>query len=159
MATAEKFKLTYATMYDPPAELHTRFEEEVAKIKANLGQEYGMIVDGKDLLVDEKFENYSPIDTDMLLGIFQRASAEEASRVMEAARRGAKIWGSTPWQERVALVHKAADHDHAETGTLTIIEHKSEGDPDPYSFFGSGDNGEQCDDVGYLEVCGGLCRE
>ena len=31
MATAEKFRLTYSTMYDPPAELHTRFEEEVAK--------------------------------------------------------------------------------------------------------------------------------
>jgi len=109
MATAEKFRLTYATMYDPPAELHTRFEEEVAKIKANLGNEYGMIVDGKDMMVDDKFENRSPIDTDMLLGVFQRASAEEASKVMEVARRGAKIWGSTPWQERVALVHKTAD--------------------------------------------------
>jgi len=41
-----KFKLTYATMFNPPPELHTRFEEEVAKIRANLGQDYAMIING-----------------------------------------------------------------------------------------------------------------
>ncbi len=63
MADAE-FRLTYATMYDPPSELHTHFEEEVTKIKANLGQDYAMIIDGKDVTSDEKFENRSPINTD-----------------------------------------------------------------------------------------------
>ena len=39
----ETFKLTYATMFNPPEELHTRFEEALAKIKANLGQEVYML--------------------------------------------------------------------------------------------------------------------
>ena len=34
------FKLTYATMFDPPEELHTLFEQVLADVKANFGQEY-----------------------------------------------------------------------------------------------------------------------
>jgi 1-pyrroline-5-carboxylate dehydrogenase len=45
---AVSFKLTYATMFNPPEELHTRFDEALAKTKANLGKEYGMIINGKD---------------------------------------------------------------------------------------------------------------
>ncbi len=109
MAETSAFKLTYATMYDPPPELHTRFEEEVAKIRGNLGQEYSMLIDGKDVLAKDKFENRSPINTGNLLGIFQRANAEEASAAMESSQRAAKDWNRRPWQERVELVHKAAD--------------------------------------------------
>ena len=109
MAETGAFKLTYATMYDPPPELHTRFEEEVAKIRGNLGQEYAMLIDGQDVLTKDKFENRSPINTENLLGIFQRANAEEASAAMESSQRAAKDWNRRPWQERVELVHKAAD--------------------------------------------------
>ena len=73
MAETSAFKLTYATMYDPPPELHTRFEEEVAKIRGNLGQEYSMLIDGKDVLAKDKFENRSPINTGNLLGKIGRA--------------------------------------------------------------------------------------
>ncbi len=104
-----KFKLTYATMYDPPPELHTRFEEEVAKIKANLGQDYAMIIDGKDVFTDEKSEDRSPIDSEMLLGTFQSASKEQVAEAMQAARRAFGVWGKMPWQERLALIRKAAD--------------------------------------------------
>ena len=36
---SESFKLTYATMFNPPEELHTRFEEALATVKAGLGKE------------------------------------------------------------------------------------------------------------------------
>ena len=51
------FKLTYATMFNPPEELHKGFDKAVATLKANLGKEYGMIIDGKDVFADEKFED------------------------------------------------------------------------------------------------------
>ena len=51
------FKLTYATMFNPPEELHTRFDEALTKIKANLGKEHGMLINNKDVFVDEKFED------------------------------------------------------------------------------------------------------
>ena len=56
----ETFKLTYATMFNPPEELHMRFEEALVKLKAGLGKEYGMIIDGKDRFSQEKFEDRSP---------------------------------------------------------------------------------------------------
>ena len=109
MAKPAKFKLTYATMYDPPAELHTRYEEAVDKVKKQLGQEHAMWIDGKELLAKEKQEDRSPIDTNMLLGIFQRGGVEDSQKALAAARRAAKDWGRRPWQERVKLVRKAAD--------------------------------------------------
>jgi 1-pyrroline-5-carboxylate dehydrogenase len=109
MANSNAFKLTYATMYDPPEELHSNFEAEVAKLQSNLGQEYAMWVDGKDLLSEEKKENISPINTDWVLGIFQRGSAQDAQHALAAAKRMAPIWGRTPWEERISLVRKAAD--------------------------------------------------
>jgi len=43
------FKLTYATMFNPPEELHTDFDKAVEKLKQNMGQEYGMLINGKDV--------------------------------------------------------------------------------------------------------------
>jgi len=120
-----KFRLTYATMFNPPEELHTNYEEEVSKIRANVGQEFGMIIDGKDVFSDEKFENRSPIDTNMVLGIFQKGDASHADSAIAAARRAAKTWNRTPWQERIALVRKAAeliDDRIYEFGAVTSLE-------------------------------------
>ncbi len=109
MSPESKFKLTYATMFDPPPELHTRFEEEVANLKANLGQEYGMFIDGQERFTEEKFEDRSPINTEMVLGLFQKGAAQDAQDALAAARKAFPAWGRTPWQERIALIRKAAD--------------------------------------------------
>jgi hypothetical protein len=58
------FKLTYATMYNPPEELHANFDSSLAKLKTNLGKEHAMIINGKDVFAEEKFEDRTPIDTD-----------------------------------------------------------------------------------------------
>ena len=43
------FKLTYATMFNPPEELHKGFDAAVAKLKQNMGKEYGLIINNKDV--------------------------------------------------------------------------------------------------------------
>jgi len=43
---ADKFKLTYATMFNPPPELHTRFDEVLAYVNWNLGRVYGTLIIG-----------------------------------------------------------------------------------------------------------------
>ncbi len=106
---AESFKLTYATMFNPPEELHTRFEDALAKVKANLGKEYAMLIDGKDRFAAEKFEDHSPINTDMVLGVFQKGTEQDAHDALAAARRAFPVWSKMKWQERVALLRKAAD--------------------------------------------------
>jgi 1-pyrroline-5-carboxylate dehydrogenase len=106
---AESFKLTYATMFNPPEELHTRFEQALVKVKAGLGKEYAMIIDGKDRFADEKFEDHSPVDTDLVLGVFQKGNEKDAHDALAAARRAFPVWSNMKWQDRVALLRKAAD--------------------------------------------------
>jgi 1-pyrroline-5-carboxylate dehydrogenase len=102
------FKLTYATMFNPPEEMHKGFDKAVVALKQNLGKEYGMIIDGKEVFADEKFEVRSPINTEWVLGVMQKGNATHAQMAIAAARRAAPAWGRTPWQKRVALVRKAS---------------------------------------------------
>ncbi len=102
------FKLTYATMFNPPEELHKRFDKAVAKLRQNLGQEYAMFIDGQDVYADEKWQDRSPVDTDLVLAVMQKGNASHAERAVEAARRAFPAWSRTPWKKRVQLVRKAA---------------------------------------------------
>jgi len=108
-AMADTFKLTYATMFNPPEELHTRFNAALAETKAKLGTEYGLIIDGKNVFTEEKFEKRSPVNTDWVLGVFQKGGEAEAQAALDAARAAAPGWSHTPWQERIGLLRKAAD--------------------------------------------------
>jgi len=103
------FKLTYATMFNPPEELHTRFDAALAKVKAGLGKEYAMIIDNKDVFADEKFEDRSPVNTDWVLAVMQKGDVQHARQALAAARKAFRDWSHTPWQERVKLLRKAAD--------------------------------------------------
>ena len=104
-----KFKLTYATMFNPPEEMHTQFEAALADVKANLGQDIGMIIDGKDRFAQEKFPDTNPADTTVTLGVFQKGSAQDAEAAILAARRAFPGWSHTPWKERVRLLRRAAE--------------------------------------------------
>ncbi len=102
------FKLTYATMFNPPEALHTGFESAVARLKQNLGQEYAMLIDGRDVFAEEQWEDRSPVNTDWVLARMQKGNAAHAQQAIAAARKAFPMWSHTPWQERVKLVRKAA---------------------------------------------------
>ena len=44
------FRLTYSTMFDPPPELHERFETAVENVRSTFGQSYGHYIDGADVI-------------------------------------------------------------------------------------------------------------
>src|SRR5512141_2797976 len=102
------FKITYATMYNHLEEMHKCFDKAVAKLKASLGKEYGMIIDGQDVFADNKYEDRSPVNTDWVLAVIQKGDAAHANMAIEAARKAFPAWSRTPWQKRVQLVRKAA---------------------------------------------------
>src|SRR5919106_1969775 len=102
------FSLTYSTMFNPPEELHKGFDKAVTKLKANLGKEYGMFIDGKDVFAGDKFEDHSPVNTDWVLARMQKGNASHAHMAVEAARNAFPAWSRTPWKKRVQLVRKAA---------------------------------------------------
>lgn len=109
MAAKSAFRLTYATMFNPPEELHTRFEDTLAELKANLGQEYGMLIAADDRFSTEKLTSRSPANTDVVLGVFQQGTSKHAQDALSAARRALPGWSKLKWQERVALLRKAAE--------------------------------------------------
>ena len=102
------FKLTYATMFNPPEELHKGFDAAVAKLKQNMGKEYGLIINNKDVFADEKFDDFSPVNAEWKLATMQKGNATHAQAAMAAARKAFPGWSHTPWQERVKLLRKAA---------------------------------------------------
>jgi len=104
-----KFELTYGTMFDPPEELHARFEGALDQVLSELGQEHAMVIDGQERFAEEKFTSITPINKNQVLGIFQSGSASDAADAVAAARRAFPEWSRTPWQERVEIIRRAAD--------------------------------------------------
>ncbi len=109
MAKESSFKLTYATMFNPPEELHTRFSEAMEALKTNLGREYPMVIGGEERLTQEKFKEFSPINTELHLATFQKGGVKDAEDAIAAARAAFPKWSRMNWDERVYLLRKAAD--------------------------------------------------
>ena len=102
------YRLTYATMFDPPPSLHERFDEALARVRRTLGADHPMSIGGQPRRNERWFELRSPIDRDCLLGRFPLGSALDAADAVAAARAAAPGWAATPWAERIALLRRAA---------------------------------------------------
>jgi 1-pyrroline-5-carboxylate dehydrogenase len=103
-----KFRLTYATMFDPPEALHASFERALAALKSELGREYPMLIAGQERHALEKFKKMSPINKEWHLGTFQRGTTLDAKDAIAAARAAFPAWSALPWKKRVAHLRKAA---------------------------------------------------
>src|SRR5215469_1826606 len=104
------FKLTYASMFNPPEEVHERFEATLARMKAeDLGQTHAMLINNQDVVASHTYENRSPINREWLLAHLQAGTAEHADAAVAAARAAFPAWSGTDWRERVRLVRHAAD--------------------------------------------------
>jgi 1-pyrroline-5-carboxylate dehydrogenase len=102
------FKLTYATMFNPPESLHTKYDKALAGVKAGMGRDYGMLINNQDVFADEKFEDRSPIDTNWVLGTFQKGTTAQTHAALAAAAAAAPKWAARKWQDRVRLLRRVA---------------------------------------------------
>ncbi|MEA3336355.1 MAG: aldehyde dehydrogenase family protein [Chloroflexota bacterium] len=105
----QKFKITYGTLAAPNPELHQLFDQALDNLKGNLGKAYPLFINGQECWAEETFEDRSPVNTDVVLGVFQKGTVKDAQDALAAARAASPAWKATPWQERVALMRKAAD--------------------------------------------------
>ena len=103
------FRLTYATMFDPPEAMHASFEAALARVSAALGARHGLYLDGRDIDTGQHARRTSPIDHDVVLGEFALADAGHVDAAMRAAHAAFPAWRATPAGERAALLRKAAD--------------------------------------------------
>ena len=104
------YKLTYASMFNPPEEVHSQFERALAEVKSHrLGQTHAMLINNKDVYAEATYENRSPINSNWLLGHLQAGTARHANEAIAAARAAFPAWSRTNWRERIRLVRSAAD--------------------------------------------------
>ena len=102
------FRLTYSTMFDPPEELHRRFEAALAEVKGRMGATHPMWIGGRARSAGEAFESRSPIDRDWLLARLPSGTAQDVSDAVAAARAAWRPWAGTPWDERVRILRGVA---------------------------------------------------
>lgn len=103
------FRLTYATMHNPPEAMHARFEEALARIESALGGRYGLFINGHDQDAREVAERVAPFDTTLRLGECALATEADVDAAMRAAHQAYPGWRSTPLAERVRLMRRVSD--------------------------------------------------
>jgi acyl-CoA reductase-like NAD-dependent aldehyde dehydrogenase len=100
------FKLTYATMFSPPEELHQRFEAAMTRVRAHLGASHGLHVAGADRTTAESTVKQNPADHDELIGRFAAATPADADAAVRAAHGAWPAWKRTPAHERARLLRR-----------------------------------------------------
>lgn len=154
------FRLTYSTMFNPPEEMHSRYDKALATVKANLGQDYGMFINGQDRFVAEKFEDTSPINTNWVLGTFQKGGQQDAQDALAAAYAAAPKWAAMKWQDRVKLLRKAAANIEKRVYEIGVVLSLEVG---KNRMEGLGDAQETADLIYYscdsMEMNGGFIKE
>src|SRR2546429_4410143 len=102
------FKLTYATMFNPPAEMHTRFDAALAEVNKSLGSIHALYINGENRVTAKSDTRRTPIDQRRILGHFSLATVDDVNDAMTAAQAAFPGWRATPMEERVRLLKRIA---------------------------------------------------
>jgi acyl-CoA reductase-like NAD-dependent aldehyde dehydrogenase len=102
------FRLTYATMFDPPPQLHASFESAVERALARLGGRHTLFIAGTERPAQRHFVRTNPADSTQLLGEFPAASAQDAADAMQAASAAWHGWRRTPPAQRAELLRRVS---------------------------------------------------
>jgi 1-pyrroline-5-carboxylate dehydrogenase len=102
------FRITYATMSADNEELHRLYDQGIETARSWLGKDHPLYVNGEARQGSGLRDTLSPIDG-TLIGRFAQGTREDVRDAIAAAKAAAVSWGNRPWQERVAIVRKAAD--------------------------------------------------
>lgn len=103
------FRLTYATMFNPPEAMHDAFDAALAALRGGLGARHGLFLGGEDVSARAQQTLVSPIDTSLVLGEFALATPDDVEQAMRSARAAWPAWRARPGAERAALLRRVAD--------------------------------------------------
>src|SRR4029077_6630896 len=126
------FKLTYATMYNPPEELHTRFESALSRIRGTLGARHPLYVSGEERLTAESLTKRNPADDAEVLGEFAAANVRDADDALRAAHNAWPTWKRTAINRRAQLLRRVGElieervYDIAAALTLEVGKNRME---------------------------------
>ena len=82
----------------------------IKEVRSKLGKEYPLYINGKEVKGDSgTFKSINPCNTDETVGVFQKASKQQAKDALQKAWKAFETWQYTSAQERADLMFKAAD--------------------------------------------------
>jgi 1-pyrroline-5-carboxylate dehydrogenase len=83
-------------------------QQALARVRAELGQTYDLIIGGTDLQTPTTFTSVNPANPSEVIGIHYAATAAEANTAVAAAQSAFPAWSHTPVADRVALLLRAS---------------------------------------------------
>ena len=102
-------KVTYVTLAGNE-EANAAYDRAVTEVSGSLSGTHPNWIDGKEAATSRPYdEDRSPADTDVLVARFPRCTAEDVSAAIDGARRAFPAWSGRPWQDRVAILRRAAE--------------------------------------------------
>jgi 1-pyrroline-5-carboxylate dehydrogenase len=102
-------KITYTSTPEQVESMHSAFDSALDEIRGELGQTYPMIIGGEARQGAGTFEVRSPADHELLLGRFAVGTEADVNDAVAAAKAAFPDWSRRPWQERVAILRRAAE--------------------------------------------------
>jgi 1-pyrroline-5-carboxylate dehydrogenase len=85
-----------------------QMREAIEKVKGELGREYPLVIGGERIKTEGKFESINPAKKAEVVGRFQKATKDLASRAVETAHETFKTWRYTPATTRAEILFRAA---------------------------------------------------
>ncbi|MEO6119258.1 MAG: aldehyde dehydrogenase family protein, partial [Terriglobales bacterium] len=114
MATAELTAPTHAPFRNEPFIDFTREDNAramraaIAKVRAELGREYDLVIGGKLIKTADKIKSLNPAKPSEIVGVFQKAGPEHVEPAMQAALKAFETWSKVPVEERAELLFRAS---------------------------------------------------
>lgn len=96
------FRITYSVLDADMEQLHKEFEGALGALK--LGREFGGRLSGAS------FTSRNPSKPEQTLATYKTATSGDVDAAVKSARKAYTKWRQTPWQERAAIIRKAADN-------------------------------------------------
>ena len=103
------FKLTYASMFDPPESLHQSFEAALARLASQGPRDHALYIDGRDHAAAAMREKFTPIDRWPAAGPFCRGQCRRRAAGRGGGQARVPAWSRLPATERVRLLGKVSE--------------------------------------------------
>ncbi|MCA1742615.1 MAG: L-glutamate gamma-semialdehyde dehydrogenase, partial [Desulfovibrionales bacterium] len=85
------------------------FPQSIARVRKEMGGDYPLIINNKEVFTDDKLTTVNPADPDEVIGHVCQASTKEVDMAMEGARQALPMWRDLSPQDRANYLFKAAD--------------------------------------------------
>ncbi|SDN99613.1 L-glutamate gamma-semialdehyde dehydrogenase [Desulfonauticus submarinus] len=86
------------------------FPRAIKEVREQLGKTYPLIINGEEVLTEDKLTSVNPANPDEVIGHICQASVKEIDQAISAARDAFPAWRDLSPEERAKYLFKAADY-------------------------------------------------